>query len=559
MLNLRDAMKRNRSVLIAIGLSTTLAWGCTEPACTGDWCGTAVVGVAGDAGSLFPPALDSQIEMAIGDLVFSKLADVGAELNTIGDSGFVPQLATAWSWDNPRTIRFTLDPDARWHDGAPVTAADVVFSFDVYRDTLVSSIAAPRLSRVRRVTAIDEHTVTIEFTRPYAEMLFDAVYHVRVVPRHLLDSVPRGELRTHAFGRRPVGSGPYRMVRWRASEYVELEADAAHFQGPPGVPRAIFRFHTDPATLVPQLLAEAIDFVEFLGSPANVERVRAAEHVNVIEYPSLAYVYIAFNLRDRGELSRPHPLFGDRALRRALAMAVDRATAVQAVYGRYGMLIPAPITRAYSVWSDTLPGLSYDSAAARQELTRLGWVDRDGDGVRERAGRRLSFELSVPSSSGGRVRLAQVVQEQLRHLGVEVAITPFDFETTFQRARQGQFDAVFGSYNGDPSPVSIAEVWSERAIGGFNYGRYVSPELERLIDRARNAATPEAARPLWQGVLGTIAQDAPAIFLLEPVMAAGIHERFENAILRGDQWSARFRKWRIPPELMIARDRYGPN
>lgn len=544
-------------MLVTLVLAGGLGWGCDAPSCPEDWCGTVVVGTSGAAGSLLPPTYHSQIELQLVDLIFSKLAEIGPELNTIGDSGFVPQLATAWSFDNPRTLRFTLDTTAQFHDGTPVTAADVVFSFDVYSDTLVNALARPRLSGLRRVTAADEHTVTLEFAAPYAEMFFDAVYHVRILPRHVLDSIPRNRLAAHPTGRSPVGSGPYRFVRWRASEFVELEADSTYFGGRPGVRRIIWRFHPDPTTLVPQLLAGEIDVVEFLGSPTNAERVEQAPGLEVVEYPSLAYIYIAFNLRDPRNPSRPHPLFGDRALRRALAMAVDRETAVQAVYGPLGLPAYGPIARAYSVWSDTLPRMSYDSAAARQSFEQLGWWDRDGDGVRERDGRRLTFDLSVPSSSGARMRMAQVVQEQLKPLGIEVTITPYDFETTFQRARQGTFDAVFGSYGGDPSPVSIAEVWSSAGIGSFNYGHYVRPEVERLIIRARQAPTPQAARPLWQDVISEIVQDAPAIFLVEPVMFAGVHRRFENVRFRPDQAMAYLWQWRVPDEQIIMRDRYG--
>ncbi|MFQ6047666.1 MAG: ABC transporter substrate-binding protein, partial [Gemmatimonadales bacterium] len=309
---------------VEVTLVLAVSGGCGGERASCDWCGTVVIATAGEAGTLFPPNARTQIDNGLIDLVFQRLAEIGPQLNTIGDSGFTPALARSWSFDDPRTIRFTLNEKARWHDGVPVTAEDVAFTFDVYRDTLLSPTAMARIGRIESVTALDERTVVAQFREQYAEQFFDAVYHMRILPRHLLDSIPRERLASHPFGRRPIGSGPYRFVRWEAAQFVELAADSSFSLGRPGIPRIIWRFTPDLNTALTQLLAGEVDILEFLGGPDNIRRVAENDRLRVIMYPTLYYGYLAFNLRDPDRPERPNPLFADRRLRRAIAMGVDR-------------------------------------------------------------------------------------------------------------------------------------------------------------------------------------------------------------------------------------------
>lgn len=535
-------------------------WSCAaEPTCRGDWCGTIVIVTPGEPGTLLPPAANSMTEVGLAELMFPKLADVGPELNTMGTDGFQPRLATSWEFTDSTTIRFTLNRFATWHDGVPLTAHDVTFSFEVYRDSVVGAIAWPRLKQITAVEAPDSHTVVVRFAQPYAEQFFDAVYHVRVLPRHLLDTVPRGRLAAHPFGRQPVGVGPYRFVRWTAAQFLELAGDSTFFLGRPGIPRVVWRFAPDHGSAMRQLIAGEADVLEFLGAPENIRLVERAAHLMVREYPSLFYTYLTFNLRDPQDRSGPHPLFADRAVRRAVVMAVDRPAVVRAVLGEYATVARGPLSTAMGIWSDTLPDIGFDSAAARRELARLGWRDGDGDGVLDRDGRRFAFEIAVPITSPPRIRSAQIIQDQLRRLGIEVRIAELDIETMLDRAAAGRFDATFGSYGGDPSPATIAEVWTSDAIGGFNWGGYVNPAVDRLARRAQTAPDPATAVAQWRQAVALINQDAPALFLYVPSMVAGLHRRLEDVVMRPDVWAATLWTWRIPPSRYIERDRFGVN
>jgi len=206
-----------------------LVAGCERPVgCTGEYCGTMVVASGGEPDILLPPVSEFSITRDVTDQLFLKLADLGSSGNTIGDEDFQPQLAERWEWDAPTTLVFHLDPRARWQDGQAVTAADVAFTYDAYTDTLVNSSFRSSLRQVTAVTTRDSLTVVFRFRQRYPEMFYDAVYHMRILPAHLLREVPREQWRSTAFGRAPVGDGPYRFVSWKAGEGIELAADSTY-------------------------------------------------------------------------------------------------------------------------------------------------------------------------------------------------------------------------------------------------------------------------------------------------------------------------------------------
>ncbi len=529
-----------RRLLVAVPLVAGLL--ACEPEAPCPECGVLVIASGADADVLLP-VFAQGVGRAVSDQMFLKLADVGLEANTVGDSGFVPRLAESWVREDDRTLVFTLDAGARWHDGAPVTSADVVFSFDAYRDTLLGAVAGPSLANIERVEARDDRRVAFRFRESYPEQFFDATHHMRILPRHVLDTVPRDTWRTHPLARNPIGDGPFRLKEWRPGELIELAADSTFFQGAPGVSRLIWRVSPDFATAISRLIAGEADFVEAVVGPENIARVREAAGVRLVEYPSPVYMYLGFNLRAPRRAGR-HPLFGDPALRRAVALATDRTTLVDAVLGGWGTVPPGPTTSLVWIAEGASPQLPFDSAAAARLLDSLGWRDSDGDGVRDRSGRRLTFDVAFPSSSGIRQRAAVILQEQYRLQGIDLRLEPLEFNVWMDRARTGQFDAIVGGWQVDLPPAGMRELWGREGIGGSNYGAYASATFDSLVAQA--VATPDRAqaRGLWHQAMATINTDAPAVWLFSPKTVAGVSTRLENVTLRPDEWWATLWTWK---------------
>ena len=554
-----SAMLRPRRLVVvvaALGL-VGAATACQRSAgCTGAYCGTLVFAAVGEPDILLPPSTQQVAARDIEEQLFLKLADIGLTTNTIGDEDFQPLLAERWEWDGPLTLVFHLDARARWQDGQPVTASDVAFTFDAYTDSAVASPYRANLRRVASVKARDPQTAVFRFRERYPEMFYDAVYHMRVLPAHLLRGVPRDQWKTAPFGRQPVGDGPYRFVAWRAGQTIELVADSTFFLGRPAIRRLIWRFNPDLQVATTQVVADQADGREALYTPENIARVRAAPQVTLYPYRGNAYGYLGFNLAANGDTTQPHPIFGDREVRRALTMAVDRSRLIKSVFGDFAKVPPGPMSQLWWIWDPEVRQLPYDTVQARRLLAARGWRDSDGDGIRDRAGERLAFHILVPSTSQTRKQYAQLLQEQFRAVGAQVEIDEVEQSVQSERAAAGKFDAILQAWNNDPSPSSgVPQVWSHAGFRGSNFLRYDSPVFDTLVSRATRAATPKQARPLWRAAVETINADAPAIFLFAPDNVAVFHNRVVDVRLRPDSWAALLRTWRIPPDRLIDRDR----
>ena len=543
------------SVMVIVA-TLLLACSCApRGGCTGDYCGTLVFAAPGEPSTLLPLVTDEALDRDIFDQLFLKLADIGPDANTVGDQGFERQLAADWAWTTPLELTFHLDPRAHWHDGARVTSEDVTFSFAVYRDSAVDSPYRDNLRHIVSVTAIDSETVKYTFDHRYAEMFFDAVYYMRILPAHLLRGTASTAWHSASFGRAPIGNGPFRFVRWVPGQSVELAADSTFFLGRPHIRRLVWRFATDLTVAVTQVVAGEADAIQVLVTPANIDRASSSPHLTLYPYAGSVYNVVGFNLRANGDRAHAHPILGDPAVRRALVLATDRVKMAQSVFGGHARVPPGPISQMWrGLWFADIPVPPFDTALAGQLLEHAGWHRAGADAVRARNGLKLAFRLAVPSTSGTRKQYAQLIQEQLRLIGVDVVIDEMEAATMQEKQRTGNYDAAMESWNSDPSPASsLPDAWTLH--GASNFGGYSNPAFDRAVGQITTATTPELVAQGWHEALQTLANDSPAIVLYALDNVAAVDSRVTDVRLRPDDWWAYVRNWRIPPARLVARDR----
>lgn len=509
--------------------------------CRTEYCGTVVFAAIGEPSTLLPAVSTMALERDIFDQIFLKLAELGPDGSTFGDSGFTPELARSWEWNDPLTLTFRLDPRAKWQDGPGVSAADVAFTFDVYRDSVVDSGDRTTLEHIASVSAADSETVVFKFRDRYPEMFYDATYHMRILPEHLLRNVPRNTWQTAAFGRAPVGAGPYRFVNWVPGQSIELGADSTYFLGRPHLRRLIWRVTANLNAAVTMVLAGEADAVEVLVTPANIEKAKADSALAVYPYAGSTVNFVRFNLRANGDRSKPHPVFADLQTRRALVLAADRPQMEQAVFGPYAKVPAGPTPQLWAwLWKSRLVPTPPDSAEAARLLR----------------GRHVSFHLAVPATSPTRVQYAQLLQEQYRRLGIEMLIDQVDNATFQQLLESGKFDATLESFVTDPSPASsVPALWSRG--GPTNHGRYANDKFDALVRTAASAATREAAQAAWEDAFATLVQDPPGIMLYALDNVAAVSKRVADVRIQPDSWWGLVRTWRIPPSQLTERDRAG--
>lgn len=473
----------------------------------------------------------------VSDLMFLRLADLGPEVTTIGDKGFVPRLAKQWTRRDPVTLAFDLDPRAHWQDGKPVTSADVLLGFERARNPRITPQIATLLRRIKDVKAEGANRVVVTFTEPYPEQLYDATYQALPLPAHLLAGIPAESLGTSSFAAAPVGSGPYRFVRRVPGQLIELAADTTFFLGRPRVNRLIFLLASDPEARANLLLdgtADAVDNIYSFTNPARLERLPAFQYYPV---PGLLLAYIGINQRDPADTSRPHPILGDRAVRQALVLAADRKVIGQAQYGPMTTSPGAPLSPVLRRNLDAPSSPPYDPARAAKLLESAGWTDHDGDGIRDKNGRPLRLKMIVPAPVPARVVMGTRVQEGYRKLGIDLALEVEEGGVYTTRRNAGQFDLDFAGARQDPTPSGLTQSWTCAGIGGSNVIHYCNPAVDSLIRRAGVSVT--GASGLYHQALQRIADDYPAVFMAAVVSTFAVNRRFENIrIPPTSPWSA---------------------
>ena len=542
--------RRARVLFAGIGIAASaLASPHAVPAQSGSARTSFVVASGGEATMPVPTLMEgpnSSVENSdVADQLFARLAQLGPTLITSGDRAFEPLLARSWTRRDSVTLAFDLDPRATWHDGVPVTAADVVFTFDRARNPAVSLGLAALLRRIASVTAEGDHRVVFRYTEPYGEQLYDAVFHVAPLPAHLLASLPAGSLDKAPFVQAPVGSGPYRWGRHVPGEFVELAANERFFLGAPAVRRLIFRTAADADARLNMLLAGDADATENIPPPrTNIERVRADKNLRIIPVPSPTLGVLLFNQRDPRDRNRPHPILRDRDVRRAIGLALDRRQIVRAVLGSAGEVPYGPASSILWIHHGTPAPAPMNLREARRLLDGRGWTDHDGDGVRDREGQPLALTVIVPTTSAIRLQMAQIAQEQLRALGVRLEVAQVDRPVYTERRTAGAFDIDFSSTSQDPSPSGLTQGWS--CQGRTNVGRYCNPAVDSLIETA--IRTSAGAGQAWHAALRRIEDDAPAVFMYNLSYMYAVNRRFTNVRIRPESAWLGLREWTVGPQ-----------
>jgi peptide/nickel transport system substrate-binding protein len=547
-----------RPTLATLALATALAACRRDAASTGDVGGTLVIATPADAFSLVPTLFRQTVDKQLADLMFDHLAEIGDSLQTIGDRGFHPRLADSWTWaSDSLSIAFHVDPRARWHDGQPVRAEDVRFSFELMTDPKVEANVASLLTEIDSVQVRDSLTAVYWFKRRYPEQFFDAVYQMHIVPAHLLANVPHDKLASSEFAKHPIGTGRFRFGQWEPRARIEVVADTSNWRGRPKLDRVVFAITPDMNAMFARQFAGEADVAEPLLNPALLAELPKHPDIALHNAPGADYGVLQFNLRDASDVTKPHPVFGDVGVRRALAEAVDRAKLVRAVYDTLALPAAGPMTRGQLMADTTVALPAYDPARARALLDSLGWRDDKGTGVREKNGRQLRFSVLVPGTSRPRQMFAVLLQDAFKQVGARMDIEQSDFGALMDRITRGNFDAVINAIHTDPSARSLVQTWGvagDRRQGGQNFGLYMNSMVDQAVDSAMRQSDPEKARAYYRRAYAIIADDVPGIFLYEPRWNGLVNKRVRVAATRADAWWANLDEWSIPAAGRLPRD-----
>ncbi|MBV9108304.1 MAG: hypothetical protein JO306_02730 [Gemmatimonadetes bacterium] len=500
--------------------------------------GTLVIGYASDISDISPLTWQVQNALYMQQFVlFTPLITYDAKLQPI------PRLAKSWEVNRDTTLlTFHLRDDVWWQDGVRTSAYDLKFSYDRARDPRTGYIYNGLFTFYGQAEAPDSFTFRVHL-KPHAEFM-DVWRTFAPVPEHVLRDVPPERMAGNPFGtQRPVGNGPFRFVSRTPGQEWVFEANPRwpkELGGRPYVDRLVYRVIPEPATLLAELETGGIDLYPGM-PPQFADRVKTSGRLSLVAFPDLSYEQITWNER--------RPPFGDARVRRALTMAIDRERLVEAVRAGYGHV--ANSTVAPELWMHDPragTGLRYDTAGARRLLAQAGFADRDGDGIVESAdGRPFRFVLKVPHGNRERTDIAEIVQADLRKVGVAAEVREVEFNTLLATAsdpRKRDFDAmVLGwkpEFHLDDSDVFAC---GKRAQP-LQFSGYCDPETDRLMDSVQLVADRRAALPLWARYQELVARDQPETLLYFAERLVGVSRRVHGVALdaRGD-WVGVERWW----------------
>ncbi len=520
--------------------------------------GTIVLAGAGEPEHLMPPVIQSLPAKQVSDMVFEQLAHLGPSLNTLGDNDFVPIAAESWSWSTDSgAVTFQLRGNARFHDGRLVSAEDVKFSYEVFADPVVASPHSSNFPKIDSVVVEDSLHVRFVFADRSPERFFKLSTNLTVLPKHLVGGVDRAKLAESPFASAPVGSGPYRFVRWERGSAIYLEADTARLREKPFADRLVWRYGADLNAAARSIVAGEADFTEAL-RPEGLALVKPDGPARPVEHAALNHGYLLFNTRSTANRQQAHPILGDREVRRALVMAVNRDLVARNALDTLFRVSYGPFQAGLWASDTTIAQIKHDVARAGAMLDSAGWRDTNGDGIRDRAGKPLKLMLLVPSVSATRRQMALVVQEQYKQVGVDIVIESLDAAAMLPKLMQGNFDAFIHVQAADASPSTIGQVWGSADLDrSTNYGWYANPKVDSLIVKVLAETDRARAKGLYREIYDTIVQDAPAVFIWEPRTIALAHKRIKFESLRRDGWWLGIPSWRIPAAERIERDNIG--
>jgi peptide/nickel transport system substrate-binding protein len=537
----RDAMFAGAAAfaLGSVGLATSASAQGTKPT------GQAILAFSQEVTVLHPLMTANEVDQGVWWNLYTPLwmLDAGGK--------FVPMLAKAipsaenggisadgLSW------RVELRKDVKWHDGKPLTAEDVKYSIGLMKNPAFRARNRTAFDNIASVAVEGENIITWKLKEPFAPMVSTLAWTF-IVPSHILSQDP--DPNSPKFAAAPVGTGPYKFVSRKTGDHVVLEANTNYFGKPPALNRLIFKYVPDLNAMYTQFKTGEIDYVGLQGIPANFYKEATALRGRRIHVAPRAAV-------ENLTLNVAHPVLAEKAVRKALNLAIDRQSICDAVY--YGLPKPANslFTPTHWAYNPNLPKLEYDPKKASAMLDQAGWSQRGPDGIRVKNGVRLSFTNSTVTGNQLRAQAQQLISDDFKKIGVEMLIKNLVAAVLWADFwRNSEFDslmtAVTYTIASDPDVTHRFGSGSipKETKSGSNVSQYKSPGVDTLLARGRAEYNIAKRKEIYHKVQELIMDDLPFLPLFNAVEIEGTKQGLDgyasNVNVLANSWNASNWRW----------------
>jgi len=439
----------------------------------------------------------------------------------------LPRLAKRWETTDRKTWRFYLNKGVKFHDGKPVTAADVAFTLEnlpgsdpawEYPDTDAES-----------VTVVDDYTIEFTLTEKWGGG-YPPVFWTPILPKHIWE--PHKDEMVSFKNEKAIGSGPFRLKEFKSEEFIWLEANKDYWGNKPGVDEVVFKSYGSQDAMNLALKKGEIDMMGYNGiPPLAIDDFKKAKDVKVVVSPGIGMIWLTFNLHKENPIK-------DLKVRKAIMHGIDRDRIIRMVYRGYAVPVDSFIYTELSDHNPDLPKYLHLPGTARKILTDAGYADTDGDGIRNdpRSGQNLTFEFMVPSDWTDEVKTVKMIQEQLKDIGIDISMKVIDLDTYYEfiyAPADDEFDISLGEEEPGPHANWIWEFCRSWDGGGegWNQAYYNNPEFDELLDKMNAESDLEKRRELLFEMQRIMAEDLPYGVFLRPDLINPVRtDKFEGYV-----------------------------
>ncbi len=494
---------------------------------------------AGTEAKTFNPVLNSDRDSYyFFKLIFESLVDYDESLK------IKPVLAEEWeATGGGNAYDFYLKKGVKWHDGTEFTSEDVIFTLEYLKylkEKNQESIYTDNIDRITYFEAVDDYHVKVVFDQSFNGIL--DIMTFPVLPSHLLGSpeiLAAGETEFPV-----VGTGPYKEKEYRKLKYMTLEANPDWWGGEPYISEIEMRFVVDEATALTSFKSDQVDMV--VTTYPDWDRFGQSGEAVIKEFVTTKYDFVGLNFKN--------PIFGDKQLRRAIQMGMDRDRIIEKIYLKHAVKVDAPIPPYSWLYSEDGPSYGYDPEKAKEILREGGWMDRDNDGILEKEidgiKRDLSFTLMVNSDNPKRLEAAKIIMDNLKNIGMEVDLQELTWEQVNDKVFKKEFDAVVLGWNlAKYLDLSFA-FHSKQIEEGSNFISFSSQEFDSLLQKDFRAVDQETRKATSSEVQKYIREELPYNSLYFKTAALLAKKRVKGSIEPGEHnIFLNVDKWYIPESL----------
>lgn len=446
---------------------------------------------------------------------------------------FIPSLAERWtiSPDHLR-FRFYLRKDVLWHNGKPLTADDVVFSYKIIMHPQVADqFLKVYYADIKDVIKIDDYTVEFIY-RDENYLALGFCGSMPILPKSVFyvdeKNIKKGELHpfnSHPNNRFPIGTGPYKFEKWDTGKAVVLVRNDNYYGKKPAIEKVVFRIINEQTVALQMLKKGEIDIMGL--RPIQWARQTNSEKFNSqfskLEYYLPRFSYIGWNAEKL--------YFSDKEVRKALTMLINREAILDKLFYGLGKQVTSPLYINSAEYNKNVAIIPYNPSEAKKILAERGWIDHDNDGVIDRNGVPFKFVFSIVNSSEEALRLATVIKEDFAKAGIVVTIDRFEWSIYLQKINERKFDAVSLSWSLGYDP-DLYQLWHSSQIkGGDNFVGFKNAEADKIIVNVRSEFNRNKRLEMFHRFHEIVYDEQPYTFLFCTPSLQVVSKRFKNVIV----------------------------